>query len=78
MVKRLPVARSGPGRNSRTSSPGALPGSASPESAFLGVQQKRRWLPEMARMDKIGAFGLTEPEVGSGVAGHAGDRRLRP
>ena len=32
-------------------------------------EQKQRWLPEMARMDKIGAFGLTEPEVGSGVAG---------
>src|ERR1700742_1364560 len=32
-------------------------------------EQKRRWLPEMARMEKIGAFGLTEPEVGSGVAG---------
>src|SRR2546430_12538761 len=32
-------------------------------------EQKQRWLPEMARMDKIGAFGLTEPDVGSGVAG---------
>jgi glutaryl-CoA dehydrogenase len=32
-------------------------------------EQKQRWLPEMARMDKIGAFGLTEPEVGSGAAG---------
>ena len=32
-------------------------------------EQKQRWLPEMARMEKIGAFGLTEPEVGSGVAG---------
>ena len=31
-------------------------------------EQKQRWLPGMARMDKIGAFGLTEPEVGSGVA----------
>jgi glutaryl-CoA dehydrogenase len=31
-------------------------------------EQKERWLPEMARMEKIGAFGLTEPEVGSGVA----------
>ena len=29
-------------------------------------EQKQRWLPEMARMEKIGAFGLTEPEVGSG------------
>ena len=31
-------------------------------------EQKQRWLPAMARMDKIGAFGLTEPEVGSGAA----------
>jgi len=32
-------------------------------------KQKQRWLPPMARMEKIGAFGLTEPDVGSGVAG---------
>jgi len=32
-------------------------------------EQKQRWLPEMARMEKIGAFGLTEPDIGSGVAG---------
>jgi glutaryl-CoA dehydrogenase len=32
-------------------------------------EQKQRWLPEMARMEKIGAFALTEPEVGSGAAG---------
>ena len=32
-------------------------------------EQKQRWLPPMARMEKIGAFGLTEPEVGSGTAG---------
>jgi glutaryl-CoA dehydrogenase len=31
-------------------------------------EQKQRWLPAMARMEKIGAFGLTEPEVGSGTA----------
>ena len=31
-------------------------------------EQKQRWLPAMARMEKIGAFGLTEPEVGSGAA----------
>ena len=31
--------------------------------------QKQRWLPVMHRMEKIGAFGLTEPEVGSGAAG---------
>ncbi len=31
-------------------------------------QQKERWLPAMARMELIGAFGLTEPESGSDVA----------
>src|SRR5215813_5730553 len=30
--------------------------------------QRRRWLPAMRRAEKIGAFGLTEPEVGSGAA----------
>jgi glutaryl-CoA dehydrogenase len=28
-------------------------------------EQRERWLPPMARMEKIGAFGLTEPERGS-------------
>ncbi|HZF56940.1 MAG TPA: acyl-CoA dehydrogenase family protein, partial [Rubrobacter sp.] len=28
-------------------------------------EQKERWLPEMARMEKIGAWGLTEPDHGS-------------
>jgi len=32
-------------------------------------EQKQRWLPEMARLEKIGAFGLTEPDVGSGASG---------
>ncbi len=32
-------------------------------------EQKQEWLPKMQRMEKIGAFGLTEPNVGSGVAG---------
>jgi glutaryl-CoA dehydrogenase len=31
--------------------------------------QRERWLPPMARMDQIGAFGLTEPHGGSDVAG---------
>lgn len=53
-------------------------------STFFGVQsglamgsvylcgseeQKREWLPSMQKMERIGAFGLTEPEVGSAVAG---------
>lgn len=28
-------------------------------------EQKSRWLPAMVKLEKIGAFGLTEPEVGS-------------
>src|SRR3989441_11580508 len=32
-------------------------------------EQKQQWLPAMARLEKIGAFGLTEPGVGSGTAG---------
>jgi glutaryl-CoA dehydrogenase len=31
-------------------------------------EQKQAWLPRMAQLEAIGAFGLTEPEVGSGVA----------
>ncbi|NMO89136.1 acyl-CoA dehydrogenase family protein [Actinomycetospora sp. TBRC 11914] len=32
-------------------------------------EQKQRWLPPMARMETLGAFGLTEPHGGSDVAG---------
>jgi glutaryl-CoA dehydrogenase len=32
-------------------------------------EQKDRWLPQMRRLEKIGAFGLTEPHGGSDVAG---------
>ena len=31
-------------------------------------EQKKRWLPAMARGEKIGCFGLTEPNVGSDVS----------
>src|SRR3954468_6145251 len=31
-------------------------------------EQRERWLPAMARMELIGAFGLTEPEHGSDIA----------
>jgi Acyl-CoA dehydrogenases len=31
-------------------------------------EQRQRWLPAMARMEKIGAFGLTEPFFGSDAA----------
>jgi alkylation response protein AidB-like acyl-CoA dehydrogenase len=32
-------------------------------------EQKKKWLPPMARWEKIGCFGLTEPLVGSGTSG---------
>ncbi|WP_380171529.1 acyl-CoA dehydrogenase family protein [Kineococcus sp. DHX-1] len=32
-------------------------------------EQRQRWLPAMTRWEKVGAFGLTEPLVGSGTAG---------
>src|SRR5262249_20828929 len=32
-------------------------------------EQKQKWLPAMARMEKIGCFALTEPLVGSGTGG---------
>jgi len=32
-------------------------------------EQKQQWLPAMTRLEKIGAFGLTEPDAGSGTAG---------
>jgi glutaryl-CoA dehydrogenase len=31
-------------------------------------EQRRRWLPPMARLELIGAFGLTEPDVGSAIS----------
>ena len=32
-------------------------------------EQKQKWLPPMARFEKIGCFALTEPLVGSGASG---------
>ncbi len=32
-------------------------------------EQKHRWLPSMMRWEKIGSFGLTEPNVGSATSG---------
>lgn len=61
-------------------------------STFFGVQsglvmgsiyllgseeQKQEWLPLMQQFKIIGAFGLTEPEVGSGVAGGLGTTAKR-
>ena len=36
-------------------------------------EQRQRYLPAMARFDSIGAFGLTEPDVGLGCFGRADD-----
>jgi len=36
---------------------------------FGSEEQKKRWLPVMARGEKLGAFALTEPEFGSNPAG---------
>jgi glutaryl-CoA dehydrogenase len=38
-------------------------------------EQRRRWLPDMARCDKLGAFALTEPEHGSDVVSLATSAR---
>jgi glutaryl-CoA dehydrogenase len=45
---------------------GVQAGLAMRSIAELGSeQQKQRWLPAMARIEKLGAFALTEPEHGS-------------
>src|SRR4051812_50050697 len=40
-------------------------------SIYLGgsEEQKQKWLPAMARMEKIGCLGLTAALVGSGTGG---------
>ncbi len=40
---------------------------------FGSEEQKRRWLPQLCSGEKLGAFGLTEPEAGS----DAGNTRTR-
>ena len=45
---------------------GVQSGLAMKSIALLGSEaQKQRWLPAMARLEKVGAFALTEPEHGS-------------
>ena len=45
---------------------GVQAGLAMQSIAMLGSEeQKRRWLPAMARLEKLGAFALTEPAHGS-------------
>ena len=40
-----------------------------PIYAFGSEEQKKAWLPRMATGEKIGCFGLTEPDYGSNPAG---------
>jgi glutaryl-CoA dehydrogenase len=40
-----------------------------PIFAFGSEEQKRHWLPQMAKGTRIGCFGLTEPDYGSNPAG---------
>jgi glutaryl-CoA dehydrogenase len=40
-----------------------------PIHAFGSEEQKEKWLPAMARGEKIGCFGLTEPDFGSNPSG---------
>jgi len=40
-----------------------------PIFAFGSEEQKRRWLPKLAKGEKIGCFGLTEPDHGSDPSG---------
>ena len=40
-----------------------------PIHAFGSEEQRRTWLPGLAAGDKIGCFGLTEPDYGSNPAG---------
>src|SRR4051812_13368365 len=40
-----------------------------PIHSFGSEEQKKKWLPPMARGEKIGCFGLTEPDFGSNPSG---------
>ncbi len=54
------------GDGSMTTFFGASSGLAMGSIALCGSEaQKLHWLPPMARMEKIGAFALTEPNIGS-------------
>ena len=50
---------------------------ASPIHAFGTEEQKQRWLPELCRGEKLGAFGLTEPGGGSDVWGGTRTRAVQ-
>jgi len=40
-----------------------------PIYAFGSEEQKKKWLPQMAKAEVIGCFGLTEPDFGSNPSG---------
>lgn len=40
-----------------------------PIHAFGSEEQKKEWLPQLAKGDKLGCFGLTEPDFGSNPGG---------
>ncbi|MGA2165718.1 MAG: acyl-CoA dehydrogenase family protein [Solirubrobacteraceae bacterium] len=44
---------------------------------FGSEQQKREWLPQLCSGEKLGAFGLTEPEAGSDAGNTHTQARLR-
>jgi glutaryl-CoA dehydrogenase len=47
-----------------------------PIHAFGSEEQKKKWLPPLARGEKIGCFGLTEPDFGSNPSGMRTRARL--
>ncbi|HKA90348.1 MAG TPA: acyl-CoA dehydrogenase family protein [Haliangiales bacterium] len=49
-----------------------------PIYAFGSEEQRQKWLPAMARGDKIGCFGLTEPDFGSNPSGMLTTARRLP
>jgi glutaryl-CoA dehydrogenase len=49
-----------------------------PIYAFGSEEQKQKWLPAMARGEKVGCFGLTEPDFGSNPAGMITTARRTP
>lgn len=48
-----------------------------PIYAFGSEEQKKHWLPQLAKGTKIGCFGLTEPDYGSNPAGMITRARLQ-
>ena len=49
-----------------------------PIYAFGSEEQKRHWLPRMAKAEAVGCFGLTEPDYGSNPSGMITMAKERP